>query len=177
MSQSDLEATPGYQFTLNQGLKATQNSAAARGLGLSGAAMKAAGSYATGLSDQTYNTRFNQGQQLWQDQVTNQTNNYNRLIGPTQVGASAAAGQNQVGAVTGNNIANNLISGGNAAASGILGAGQAGAAGTLGVTNALNNGLQQFSAQNGGLNLNNLLSQFGLGNGGVGRTNDGGIWS
>src|SRR6266571_2086248 len=37
---SFLEATPGYQFALSQGLKSTQNSAAARGLGTSGAALK-----------------------------------------------------------------------------------------------------------------------------------------
>jgi hypothetical protein len=30
MSQSELEATPGYQFNLSQGLKATQSAAAAR---------------------------------------------------------------------------------------------------------------------------------------------------
>ena len=47
MTQADLEATPGYQFTLSQGLKAVQNSAAARGLGLSGAALKGATDYAT----------------------------------------------------------------------------------------------------------------------------------
>ena len=35
-TQAQLAATPGYQFTLNQGLESTQNSAAARGLGNSG---------------------------------------------------------------------------------------------------------------------------------------------
>lgn len=65
MTQSDLEATPGYQFTRSQGLKAVQNSAAARGLGLSGAAIKAAGDYATGLSDQTYNTRLLRSRRRW----------------------------------------------------------------------------------------------------------------
>ena len=35
-AQATLEQTPGYQFTLAQGLKSTQNAAAARGLGVSG---------------------------------------------------------------------------------------------------------------------------------------------
>src|SRR5579871_6684786 len=50
-TQAQLEQTPGYQFNLSQGLKAVQNSAAARGLGVSGAAQKGAASYASGLAD------------------------------------------------------------------------------------------------------------------------------
>ena len=53
-----LEQTPGYQFTLQQGLESTQNGAAARGLGTSGAANKAAASYATGLANDTYQNQF-----------------------------------------------------------------------------------------------------------------------
>lgn len=68
MDQATLEATPGYQFALSQGLKATQNSAAARGLGVSGAAMKGAAAYATGLADNTYQQQFNQLQTQFTDQ-------------------------------------------------------------------------------------------------------------
>ena len=39
-TMAQLEQTPGYQFSLDQGLKATQNSYAGQGLGASGAAMK-----------------------------------------------------------------------------------------------------------------------------------------
>lgn len=59
MTQAQLEATPGYQFNLSQGLAATQNSAAARGLGVSGAALKGAATFATGLADSTYQQQFN----------------------------------------------------------------------------------------------------------------------
>jgi hypothetical protein len=41
---ASLASTPGYQFTLGQGLKSTQNSFAAQGLGSSGAALKGAAS-------------------------------------------------------------------------------------------------------------------------------------
>jgi hypothetical protein len=58
------QSTPGYQFTLNQGLKSTQNSAAARGLGTSGAALKGASTYATGLADSTYNDVYNRALRL-----------------------------------------------------------------------------------------------------------------
>lgn len=53
-TQAQLAATPGYQFTLQQGLESTQNAAAARGLGVSGAALKAASAYSTGLAQNTY---------------------------------------------------------------------------------------------------------------------------
>src|SRR5215831_15810880 len=60
---AQLEATPGYQFILDQGLKSTQNAVAARGLGVSGAAIKGAANYATGLAQNTYQNIFNQQQQ------------------------------------------------------------------------------------------------------------------
>jgi hypothetical protein len=67
-----LEQTPGYQFTQQQGLKATQAAAAARGLGVSGASLKGAATYATGLADATYSNRFNEAQTSYQD-VLNQS--------------------------------------------------------------------------------------------------------
>ena len=84
MDQNMLEQTPGYQFTKTQGLKGVQNSAAARGLGASGAALKGAASFATGLADTTYQNQFNNAN-------TNQTNAYNRLMGVIGVGQNAAA--------------------------------------------------------------------------------------
>src|ERR1051326_7373007 len=84
MDQATLEKTPGYQFNLTQGLKATQNSAAARGLGSSGAALKGAAMFATGLADNTYQNQFNNA-------VTNQANAYNRLKALVDTGENAAA--------------------------------------------------------------------------------------
>ncbi len=84
MDQAALEQTPGYQFTRTQGLKATQNAAAARGLGASGAALKGAANFATGLADQTYKTQFDIAN-------TNQTNAYNRLAGLINTGENASA--------------------------------------------------------------------------------------
>lgn len=54
------QATPGYQFTLQQGEQAIQNSAAAHGMLQSGGTQKALAQYATGLADNTYNNLFNQ---------------------------------------------------------------------------------------------------------------------
>src|SRR5208282_1670159 len=76
LSEQALEQTPGYQFDLAQGLKASQNQMAGRGLGgvMSGPAAKALASYATGLADNTYQNQF-------ADAVTNKQNAYNFLTG------------------------------------------------------------------------------------------------
>ena len=59
MTQADLEKTPGYQFTLNQGLASVRARNASRGLGMSTASLKGAAEYATGLADKTYLDQFN----------------------------------------------------------------------------------------------------------------------
>ncbi len=74
--QAALEATPGYQFTRDQGLKATQNSFAARGLGSSGAAVRGAADYVTGLSNQTYEQRVQDYLNSYNSQYTNTQNAY-----------------------------------------------------------------------------------------------------
>jgi len=137
MTQAELEATPGYQFNLAQGLKATQSAAAARGLGVSGAALKGAATYATGLADSTYQNQFNNAQTRFQNSInlntaqqSNLTNQYNRLAGVAQLGEGAAAQTGQIGAQT-------AVAGSNL----LSAAGQAQAAGTAGVGNAINSGI------------------------------------
>lgn len=109
MDQATLEKTPGYQFNLTQGLKSVQNSAAARGLGSSGAALKGAATFATGLADSTYQNQFNNA-------VTNQTNAYNRLKGLIDTGENAAAQTGTAGTAAANTAANAQIGAGNAQA-------------------------------------------------------------
>lgn len=127
MSQAELERTPGYQFNLKHGLKAVQNSAAARGLGVSGAAMKGAAEYATGLADNTYQNQFN-------NYVTNQTNQYNRLMGLANQGAGAAAQTGEFGTQTAANIGSNLVGAANAQGAAYISQGNAlaNAAGNVG---------------------------------------------
>ncbi len=143
MTQAELEQTPGYQFNLAQGLKATQSAAAARGLGVSGAALKGAATYATGLADSTYQQQFQNAQTRYSDvfnlntgQQSNLQNQYNRLIGVAQLGETAGA---QTGAL------------GTAAAKtegqGLMSAGQYQAAGTAGVGSSLNSGISNYLQQ------------------------------
>lgn len=148
-TQAQLEATPGYQFALSQGLKSTQNAAAAKGQGISGAALKGAAQYATGLADQTYQNQFNNYQ-------TQNTNAYNKLMGLSSLGENAAA-------TTGNIGQQALGTGINALTSGAA----AQAAGQVGSANALSSGINGIGTA--GLNallLPQLLNRLG-GSGGA----------
>jgi hypothetical protein len=129
--QAQLEQLPGYQFALTQGLKAQQNSATARGLGVSGAALKGGANFATGLADQTFGNQFN------------------RILGLTQLGQNAAAQTGQFGANASSGIANALIGSGNAQAAGwnALGTGVQNAG--QGISSAML--LQQLLGQQGGM--------------------------
>ncbi|SDC25450.1 hypothetical protein [Paraburkholderia lycopersici] len=157
---AEAAATPGYQFTLQNGLKAAQNSASARGLGSSGAALKGASAYATGLADSTYNDVYNRDLSTYTTNRNNAANNFatnyssasdnaNRLLGLVNLGQNSAAMQGATGVSGSNSVANTLTSG--AAAQ---------AAGTVGSANAITGGLS--SALNGGTNallLNSLLGK------------------
>lgn len=107
--QSALAATPGYQFTLNQGNQAIVNKMSASGLGgLSGSLGKGLARFVTGLADSTYEQRLK---------------DYADAVG---VGQSAA---NQTGA-----FGQTATTG---AASALVGGANANAAGQLGVANAV----------------------------------------
>jgi hypothetical protein len=99
-----LSNLPGYEFTINQGLKSTQNGYAARGLADSGAALKGAANYATGLANSGWNTYANALQ--------------NSANTGMQAGSSIAG----VGQQTGLGVASSQIGAGNAYAGGTMGA-------------------------------------------------------
>ena len=157
MTQADLEATPGYQFTLSQGLKAVQNSASARGLGVSGAAMKGAADYATGLSNQTYAQRFANQQSLFGNQQTRygniegqfandqgmRQNAFNRLSAVTGIGQSSAAQTGAMGLQAANAAGGFLTSGASAAGGGLIAGGNAMSGGFNGISNGINSYLNQ----------------------------------
>ncbi len=145
-TQAQLETTPGYQFSLTQGLKAVNNSASARGLGgASGALGKGIASYATGLADNTFQHQF----QNWMD---TQNAQYNRLTGPISLGENAAAQSGNLGVQTGANIGNSVSNAGTALASGQVGS-----------ANALAGGLGNLSSL---FLANNLLGGKLFGGGG-----------
>jgi hypothetical protein len=132
MSPEALANTPGYRFNLLQGQQAVTNSNAAKGLGISGAALRGAADYATGLANSTWQDQANnfyRGQDAQSSNYyTAQNNAYNRLMGTAQLGENAAAQTGAQGTIAAGNAGNNIV-----------GAGAAQAAGTVGQANAFGN--------------------------------------
>lgn len=98
-AMANYQTSPGYQWQYNEGLRAVDAGAAARGLGRSGAAMKAEQTFGQGLA----NTDFGQY--------------YNRLFDMSQLGEKAAAGQGAGALEAAKNISATDIAAGGAQAS------------------------------------------------------------
>ena len=88
--------SPGYQFQLDQGLRAVDSGAAARGFGRSGAVLKAEQAFGSGLADQSFKDY------------------YNRLFDLSKLGETAASGQATASQNTGTGIAQTDLSEGSA---------------------------------------------------------------
>lgn len=124
---SVLAQTPGYQFALNQGIRASNNQLAARGLaGSGGAVAKGADQFATGLAGNTWQNIVQALQGTFNSQVAGGQN----LINSGVTAGSALAG---VGTNTANQISGSLTGAGNAqaAAANATGGAIAGAANQL----------------------------------------------
>ena len=142
LTLADFEASPGYQFRLNQGLEAVQGSAAQRHGLNSGATMQAMNDYAQGSASQEYGNFYGR--------KSGEYYNYlNSLAGLANTGQNAAAGMGG---------ANSLASGQVNQAYGNIGNAQA--AGTIGAANALSDGIGNAY---GAWKYNNLLNKGGNG--------------
>lgn len=137
-TMQQLQQTPGYQFTMQQGLEAVQNQAAAQGQGggllpggggiqVSGAEGKGLINYAENLASTTY-------QQQFQDYWSQLSNIYSMYQGASTSGANAAAMTGQAGTTAAAN-----------AGQAVQAAGAAQAAGTTGAANALTSGVSTLT--------------------------------
>lgn len=117
-------ASPGYQFRMDQGRKAIEASAAARGGLFSGATGQALNEFGQGLASQEYDTYFN------------------RLAGLTSTGLAAAGNQAQAGNAFTQFGSNALANQGDARAAGIAGM-------ASGVNTGINNALGVWAYQKG----------------------------
>ncbi len=132
-TMQQLEQTPGYQFTQQQGNKALDNAMAAKGLSLSGAQLKGLDAYNTGLASQTFQQQYQNALQNFNTTYGQASDQYNRMAGLVGLGQNAAAGVGNAGLQTASNIGNNMIGGANALA-----------AGRMGSANALSGGLSNL---------------------------------
>jgi hypothetical protein len=95
----ELQNTPGYQFRYQQGMDATNNSAAARGSLLSGRQLKAVDQYSQSFASTEYQNAWERAQQAYQNafsrDTTNKNNTFNRLQSMANNGQSAAGQQGE----------------------------------------------------------------------------------
>jgi hypothetical protein len=149
-TMAQLEATPGYQFTLNQGLQGVANAYSGQGLGNgvvqgatattpSGPGIKGALNYAEGLASTTY-------QQQFSNYLAQNSQIYNMMAGQEQLGeagTSALAGVSQAGIsnITGlNSAAGAATAAGIQSGANALGQGISGGASNFALLNALGGG-------------------------------------
>lgn len=143
-----LAQTPGYQFSLDQGLRTVDSGLAARGLaGPGGALARGGANYAEGLA----------GTQ-WQNILQGLLSSYQTGAGTLQnvagLGGNAAQGLAGAAGQTGQGIASNMV-----------GIGNAQAAGTLGSANAISGGINTAgNAFSNAMTLNTLRSLLPGGN-------------
>lgn len=127
---------PGYQFQLDQGQKALQNSQAANGGVLSGAALKDLIGYNQGMASTGY-------QNAWNRWNTQQNNTVQRLGSLAQLGESAASNQASGASTFAGGISNTITGGANASAAGGVGAANA-------ITGGVNSGVGWYYLNGGG---------------------------
>lgn len=150
-TQAQLESTPGYQWAKQQTLGAMTNSGAAKGVGSSGNLVQQIGQTATGLASQTF-------QQQLQNYMNQNLQAYNMLMGPTQIGASAAGQLGQAALQTGQLTGNAMMGAGTALGQGVMGAANAQAQGTNALYGGISSGVSNaaslpFMAQMYGQNM------------------------
>lgn len=148
----EARSTPGYQFTKDQGLRAVDAGAAARGGALSGGAVKAELGYATGLADSTYGNVFNRSLAGYQANLAKQAQEFSQLYQPASLGENAAANAGNNAQQVAGNVGNLMTQVGNAQA-----------AGTIGSANAITGGINSaanFTQQAA------LMRDYGYGAGG-----------
>lgn len=124
----NVQNDPGYQFGLQQGQQGIERSAAARGMGLSGAALKAASQF-----NQDYaGTKYGQAFDRWRME---QGDIFNRLSGLAGTGQQVNAANSAAGQNFANQAGNNM-----------MGAANAQAAAGMARGNIYGNAINQFAA-------------------------------
>jgi hypothetical protein len=140
---------PGFQFRLQEGLKALQNSAAAKGDLLSGGTLKGLNNYAQNEASNeygnVYNRSFGQYLQKYNEFQNNQSNRFNRYAALAGVGQTAAGQIGQAGQNAAGNNAQILLNSGQQIGQDLQNAGAARASGYNAWANAFNGGANNLS--------------------------------
>jgi len=98
---AELQATPGYQFQLQQGLQGVQQSAASKGGLLSGAAGQAMNNYAQGQAAQGYQSAWERAQKAYGTAFTQDLTQKAQIgtmyLEPAKLGQNSVLGLGEIG--------------------------------------------------------------------------------
>jgi hypothetical protein len=130
------QADPGYGFRLKEGLRALENSAAARGGLLSGNTMRGITRYGQGLASEEFGNAFNR----YQTGFASRLNPLQALTGVGQTSSNTLTG---AAGNLGAGMASTYGNLGNALAANAINAGNARASGYAGMANAFSSGIGQ----------------------------------
>ncbi len=124
------QATPGYQFSVDEGIRALDRSAAAQGRLQGGGYGRDLVDYGIGMANQEFNTYAD------------------RLAGLAGMGQGATSATSTLGAGAANSISNSLMTGAQLQGNALQNAGTARASGYAGIGNAVNQGIQNYQYSN-----------------------------
>ena len=168
LTAAQLAQTPGYQFSLQQGLLATQAGSSAQGQGSAvagigssqGAGIGASGPMGKALANYAENAAATTYQQQYTNYLAQNQQAYNQLAGLASIGGNAAAGTANAGTTAAGQSANSLLTGSSQYGS-LSTAGAAGAAaGATGAANSLSNSALLYGVLGAGSGGSGLISQI-----------------
>lgn len=172
-TQKDFDNDPAFKFAMDEGTKAIQRTAAAKGGVLNPATQKSVAQYAEGTADQFYGEDYTRAENTYKsnfsnaftDFKSNQNDAFNKLATLTGTGLNAATGVNAAGTNMANQSTELALQGGNSGAASIIGQANASAAGFGGASASIQSLLSTPSFQtllknyaNGGAANNNASS-------------------
>lgn len=142
-TEQQYQASPAFRFQLEQGTRAADAGASARGGALGGNQARALTSFGQGLAAQDYGNAFNRAYNQYGANMTNRQNQFGRYSQLAGLGQQTGAQLSQMGQNFANSVGNIYGNMGDYQAGGILGAANARAQGT---SNLLNLGARGLGA-------------------------------
>lgn len=140
----NLQQDPGYQFRLDEGERAMQRTASARGNLLSGQQIREALRYSQGVASQEYQNAYARYADQWAREADRRQNRYRMLNELSGQGLSAASRQSTAtanNALTSSNLTSSQI---NRTQDALMSAGRAEAEGYAGMATTLNQGIDNW---------------------------------
>lgn len=160
-SLAAFEASPGYQFRLDEGMKAIERAAAARGMRFSGSAIKDVGRFGQGLASDEFGAFYGRTIDNYNRKYGEAMDSRNLLASLADVGQTATQAQIGAGNQYAAGTSANLTNMGNALAGGYMGRADAVTSGINNLSNIYGMGMSGYLGQNPGLGIKPLANPFG----------------